>query len=231
MSHNLRSRNVDDDVDMVQDFQISEPTQTLSSAAAGPEQVNRPSSVGSEHVATSEDDEIMEEDGEILDSNWMSLEAIQRKIEMINRERALKEAREQFVALRLRQIARFSTAGKAEVAPSTSSENIRAIRVEKNYPIKESTKYEGKTQKEYEQFPLNCLNAFETRSLTYAINETRFRFGQNYLTGTSALEWKTVRDIVRKELLTWQFFVDFLQEKLKSKHVPCLGRRGKGELA
>lgn len=78
---------------------MGESTQILNSEAIGVKQVSRPNFVASAHVVIFEKDEIMDK---VLDPNEMS---IQREIETITRERALKEAREQFVILRLQQAA------------------------------------------------------------------------------------------------------------------------------
>lgn len=196
--HNLRSKSVvnltkEKNVKMVRDIQ-AESTNILKAIL----EVERQSGLTGQideinptvHTLNDGGDDGMNED--LLDPNTMTLKHINLKNEKIDQKKALHLAKAKLLAARARKIAGF-VQQRLEESINVLNENKMMAR-KKNFPITDPVKYEGKSQKKYEFFLLSCENAFTTRPVTYKLDASRVVFGQNYLRGTPAMEWKAVRE-------------------------------------
>lgn len=67
-----------------------------------------------------------------------------------------------------------------------------------------------------------CAHTFEIKPVTYRHEKDRILYSMGCLEGTPADDWsraKATLELNQPELLTWKYYVNFLQEDLKPKNL------------
>ena len=103
---------------------------------------------------------------------------------------------------------------------------IDPLSLEKSFKTAEPKTYIRTNQKDYEQFVREYLRTFNQKPITCEKKSTKVLYRENYIGGTPADDWHRENPTLDESSLTWKYFVDFLQEKLKPKHLRLLDLGG-----
>ena len=95
-----------------------------------------------------------------------------------------------------------------------------SILLESKFRVVDPQPYTGKNQQALDRYLQECRNVFQIRPVTYSQDTDRINYAQPFLRDTPFNDWMRIADIVRKErALTWDYYVEFLQNKLKPQHL------------
>ena len=153
------------------------------------------------------------------------MDDMQRELDEINAQRQRAQLATSLEKARADRDAGFP----AEHLPTTLTicpKEIDLLSLEKLFKTADPKTYTGTNQKDYEQFVRECLRTFNQKPITYEKNTTKVLYGENYIGGTPADDWHREKPTLDESSLTWKYFVDFLQEKLKPKHLRLLDLGG-----
>lgn len=81
--------------------------------------------------------------------------------------------------------------------------------------VKDPKPYWGNGRRECENFISQCQVTFYLKSITYEKDAAKLFYGQSFLRGDIASKWDIERPQLDAAALTWEYFADFLQKKLK----------------
>jgi hypothetical protein len=166
--------------------------------------------------------------GEVPDRQDTGDDAVMDDVDSgeIEMERELAALREERRLAHLRQELEQARADKALGFPVVTlpvrSRQGDELQKEKMFKIVDPKRYKGAKQHDLNTFVRECQGAFDIRPLTYALDKDKILYAQGFLDGTPAEDWARRRVSAKLETLSWQDFVDFLQENLNPKHLRML---------
>ena len=97
---------------------------------------------------------------------------------------------------------------------------VESISLESKFRVVDPQPYTGKNQQELDKYLQECRNVFHIRPVTYSRDVDKVNYAQPFLKGTPFNEWMRMAEIIRDEhRLTWKYYVEFLQNKLKPQHL------------
>ena len=154
-----------------------------------------------------------------------SMDDMQRELDEINAQRRRVQLTTSLEKARADRDAGFP----AELLPTTLTirpKEIDPLSLEKSFKTADLKTYTGTKQKDYKQLIRECLRTFNQKPITSEKNITKVLYKENCIGGTPADDWHREKPTLEKSSLAWKYFVDFLQEKLKSKHLRLLDLGG-----
>ncbi|KAI9747361.1 MAG: hypothetical protein M1815_004287 [Lichina confinis] len=95
------------------------------------------------------------------------------------------------------------------------SDRAHLVALEAKQDVPRPTPYEGKNQRELDDFLLQCRNTFAMRPNTYESDEYWVMWAVTYLRGQVARTRERQANEAGRNPFTWESFQEFLQNKLK----------------
>jgi hypothetical protein len=186
-----------------------------SSISQGTEQVSemQQDNSGSREMLDRQD---IDDDAMMNDVDSDEIE-MKRELAVLREERRLAHLRQKLEQVRIDKALRFLV-----VTLSIRFRQGNELQKEKMFKIVDPKRYKRAKQHDLNTFVRECQRAFDIRSLTYALDKDKILYAQRFLDDTSAEDWARRRVFVKLEILSWQDFVNFLQENLNSKHLRML---------
>lgn len=97
--------------------------------------------------------------------------------------------------------------------------HVQTITLESRYRVVDPQPYLSKNRQELDRYIRECANVFEIRPVTYREDEDKIKYAQLFLRDTPFTDWSRMSAVIRKEHRTWAYYVEFLQNKLKPRHL------------
>ena len=147
---------------------------------------------------------------------------MQREVEAIEAER--KQAH---LAKTLEDLKKEKAAGFPTLTDRTKP--VDPLALERSLRSVDPTTYAGDNQRAFDTFLRDCKRTFLQKPVTYESPSAQVLYAENYLSGAPADDWHREKEATTKAAegeLTWKIFADFLQEKLKPKHLRLMDLGG-----
>lgn len=160
-------------------------------------------------------------DSQTISETPLSMEAMQKELDALEMERQRAHLATRLEKIRLEKAAGFPSETPTLNLPIRSKE-VDQLAIEKSITSATPTPYTGSNQRDYEQFVLACSRTFEQKPVTYAQEIQKILYAEGFMSGTPAIQWNTEKKQLLKTnptILTWKYFVNFLQESLKPMHL------------